>query len=138
VSYDYFGVNVLEALGSGSLATGGLVISDSSNTAAHSPQVLVGPVEASNMNRVLIGKLNNRNYFLKKPILLTLENAGDEYIAGFPEAELVTSGETEAEAIRWLETAVVSKFKRYRAERNSLGPLPRRQLKVLEQYIGTR
>ncbi len=57
-------------------------------------------------------------------------------MAQFTEAEITTSGDTREETIEWLRNTVVSLYELYDRERAALGPLPRRQLDVLETYIG--
>lgn len=82
--------------------------------------------------------LGNEDYVLKRPIPIIISEKDDEYVAEFPEAEIVTSGETADEALRWLKGTIVDTFELFRTERNILGPLPRKQLRVLEGYLGKK
>jgi hypothetical protein len=59
----------------------------------------------------------------------------DEYIVTFTEAELSRSGETIDEAIDWLRSSVVTLYDSLKARAPRLGPLPDRQLRVLETYL---
>lgn len=78
------------------------------------------------------------SHYLKRPISADISYSDGEYLVGFAEAEIVTSGETAEEAIRWLKDTVVNLFDLYVAQRAALGPLPRRQLRVLEKYVGKK
>jgi hypothetical protein len=79
--------------------------------------------------------LDSAEYQLRKPICVGLkEKADDEYIATFAEAELSRSGDTPQEALAWLKSSIVELYELFKGE-DQLGPLPQRQLRVLEQYI---
>jgi hypothetical protein len=82
--------------------------------------------------------LGNNAYTLKKPIPIIISMDGDDYIAQFTEAEIVTSCETAAEALRWLKATIIDTFEQFKSEEKILGPLPRKQLKVLEAYLAKK
>lgn len=82
--------------------------------------------------------LDDPKYDLRKPMVVGLrENANDEYIALFADAELSRSGDTPGEALAWLKSSIVELYELFKGE-DQLGPLPQRQLRVLEQYIGEK
>lgn len=85
-----------------------------------------------------IEDLPTDSHYLKRPIDAAISYGDGEYLVEFEEAEIVTSGETAEEAIRWMKDTIVSLFDLYVAERPALGPLPRHQLSVLENYVGTK
>lgn len=59
----------------------------------------------------------------------------DEYIVAFPEAEIIVSGETVAEAVSWLKSRIASSYSRFMSQKEKLGPVPAHQLQVLEKYL---
>jgi predicted RNase H-like HicB family nuclease len=89
-------------------------------------------------NAVIIDSLPGTTHRLVKPITARISYKDDEFLAEFPEAEMVTSGDTSEEAIEWLKDTIVNLYELYDNERAALGPFPRRQLAVLETYIGEK
>ena len=84
---------------------------------------------------ILLNDLDNGRYSLRHPIPLVLsQEAEDEYVLTFPEAEISRSGETPGEALDWLKSSIVKLYETYRKHAN-LGPLPSRQLRTLEKFI---
>ena len=81
--------------------------------------------------------LDSASYFLKKPALITLKELDGEYILSFPAAEILTSGDTADEALRWMKDSIITVYETLKLE-DSLGPLPKRQLKALESYVGPK
>jgi hypothetical protein len=81
--------------------------------------------------------LNSASYVLKKPALITLRESDGEYILSFPDAEILTSGDTADEALSWMKDSIVTIYETLKSER-ALGPLPKRQLKALENYLGPK
>jgi hypothetical protein len=75
-------------------------------------------------------------YALRKPITIALKESQGEYVARFTEAELSRSGETAREAIDWLKSSIVTLYEMLsKKDPKELGPLPKRQLKVLGEYL---
>lgn len=82
--------------------------------------------------------LDSDLYVLKEPLTLTLTQvAREEFIISFTEAELSRSGETAIEAINWLKSSMVELYEIFKND-NKLGPLPQKQLRILEKYIGEK
>lgn len=82
--------------------------------------------------------LTNKKYKLKKPITITIDIlAEDEYLASFEDAGIAFSATTATEAIQELELEIIAVYKLYKSEKK-LGPWPKQQLAVLEDYIGER
>ena len=96
----------------------------------------VHEVFLTGQNTVILDFLPGIADRLVKPITAKISYRDGEFLAEFSEAEMVTSGNTSAEAIEWLRDTIVSLYEHYNNERAALGPLPRRQLAVLEAYIG--
>lgn len=87
---------------------------------------------------LLLLTLDPSRYYLRYPMPVSLkEKAPDEYIATFADAELSRSGDTPKEALAWLKSSIVELYELFKGE-DQLGPLPERQLRVLEQYIGKK
>ena len=89
-------------------------------------------------SKVIIDSLPGAAYRLVKPITVKISYGDAEFLAEFSEAEMVTSGDTLKEATEWLRDTIVSLYELYNNERAALGPLTRRQLAVLETYIGKK
>jgi hypothetical protein len=96
------------------------------------------PEIASLSHIIQIDSLNDEGLVVKKPIEVELTSDGDQIIAAFREAEIVSSGDFAVEAIDWLKDMIASAFRLYEAERQALGPLPKRQLAILENYLGQK
>ncbi len=85
-----------------------------------------------------IDGLPSDTHSLMQSIEAKISYIDGEYLAEFAEAEIVTSGETAEEAIQWLKETIVSLYEFYNNNRGTLGPLPERQLIVLEAYIAEK
>ncbi len=90
---------------------------------------------ANTTGKRYIADLNSAKYGLSRPIRITVRAVDDEYIVAFTEAELSRSGKTLDEAIDWLQSSVVTLYDSLKARAPRLGPLPDRQLRVLETYL---
>ena len=78
-------------------------------------------------------------YELRRPLLIILQRADQDFIAGFFDANIHASGDTEEEAFRNLKSLILDVFDSLRAESpESLGPEPKRQLAVLEEFISKK
>jgi predicted RNase H-like HicB family nuclease len=86
---------------------------------------------------LLLTDIDSASYVLKRPALITLRESDGEYILSFPDAEILTSGDTADEALSWMKDSIVTIYKTLKSER-ALGPLPKRQLKALENYLGPK
>ena len=85
-----------------------------------------------------IDDLLSDTHSLMQSIEAKISYIDGEYLAEFAEAEIVTSGETAEEAIQWLKETIVSLYEFYNNNRGTLGPLPERQLSILEAYIAEK
>ena len=73
---------------------------------------------------------------LKAPILIHLTHVSHrEVIATFEEAEIAMSGDDVEDAIQGLLDEILDTLDDFLAERANLGPGPRRQLAVLQEYV---
>jgi hypothetical protein len=79
--------------------------------------------------------LESNRYYLKEPIEVTISDLGNEVLAEFLEAEISVSEDTASDALSWLKDRIVGSYIRFKSQRDKLGPLPMRQLQVLERYI---
>jgi hypothetical protein len=83
-----------------------------------------------------IDDLNSDKYYLKEPIEVTITDLGDQILAEFVEAEISVSEDTASEALSWLKSRIVGSYVRFKNQLDKLGPVPIRQLQVLEEYVG--
>ena len=75
-------------------------------------------------------------YELRRPLLIILQREDQGFIAGFFDANIHASGDTEEEAFRNLKSLILDVFDSLRAESpENLGPEPKRQLAVLREFI---
>jgi hypothetical protein len=75
-------------------------------------------------------------YALRTPITVALKEVHGEYVASFEEAELSRSGETALDAVDWLQSSIVTLYETLSKKHlKELGPLPKRQLQVLREYL---
>jgi len=88
--------------------------------------------------RVEISFIDDPELELKKPIAVEIEIVDGDTLATFREAEICRSGEHANEAFDWLTKSIVELYRLFQRERDNLGPHPKRQLKILEQYIGPK
>jgi hypothetical protein len=81
-----------------------------------------------------IDELGSPKYTLINRVPVHIKDNGDEYILSFKEAEISRSGASAKEALDWLKSSLVKLYELYKSA-PALGPLPARQLRVLEKYI---
>jgi hypothetical protein len=85
-----------------------------------------------------ITSLDDEKLELKAPIDAIVTVVDGEYIVDFPSAEISVSERSLVDAIAWLKSRIIGSYRRFDNERAILGPGPRRQLTVLEGYIGEK
>ena len=83
-----------------------------------------------------ITTLKSGKYRLAMPIPISVKKVDGEYIAIFLKMEIARSGDTEEDAIAWLQSSIVTLYEYLKGlPAEQLGPLPTRQLGVLEEYL---
>lgn len=87
---------------------------------------------------VQIISLDDEEFELKAPLDVIVTVVDGEYIVDLPSAEIFVSERSLVDAIAWLKNKLVGTYRRFSNEMASLGPGPRRQLSVLEGYIGKK
>ncbi|MGC2223839.1 MAG: hypothetical protein WA624_16585 [Methylocella sp.] len=108
-----------------------------SNVLSYTSIVTFASSTCTGIKHVLhINELDTDKYYLKEPIEVTITNRGDQILAEFVEAEISVSEDTASEALSWLKGRIVGSYVRFKNQLDKLGPVPVRQLKVLERYIG--
>ena len=85
---------------------------------------------------ISIDDLHSNEYVLKHPIEITISDHGDEILAEFTEAGISVSEDTAVDALQWLKDSIIDSYVTFNNQRDRLGPIPKRQLQVLEKYIG--
>jgi hypothetical protein len=74
-------------------------------------------------------------YALAKPILLSVDSTEDGATAGWIDANIHSSGDSEEEAVANLKSLILDFFDQFSSEESQLGPEPKRQLSVLKTFI---
>jgi len=85
---------------------------------------------------IYMDDLGTDKYYLKESIEVTITDLGDQILAEFVDAEISVSEDTASEALSWLKDRIVGSYVRFKNQLEKLGPVPIRQLQVLEKYIG--
>ena len=79
-----------------------------------------------------ISELGESGLALRTPLIVTMEDFGDEVVASYPEIEAFGSGPTEADAINSLKDAIGGLYSELMSAPNEqLGKLPRRWKRAL-------
>lgn len=75
-------------------------------------------------------------YELRRTLAVVVQREGEGFVATFFDANLHASGDTEEEAFRNLKSLILDVFESLQEEPpERLGPEPKRQLAVLEEFI---
>jgi hypothetical protein len=105
-----------------------------STTMTQDPYRVVG--SAPHFSVALITTFTPELYEVKKPLPISIYFSGDQYSASFFDANVHTTGENEQEAFENIKSMLLDIFDGMRSRRyEELGPGPRNQLSVLEQFI---
>lgn len=80
----------------------------------------------------------NPKYHLKTPVHISLEFEKDKVIASFEDIEAFSYADTASEAIDLLCEEIIQVYEDLLEEQESLGPLPRKWLRYLEEIIECR
>lgn len=79
-----------------------------------------------------VADLGHASLVLRTPLIVTMEDFGDEIVASYPEVEAFGSGATEADAINALKDEVSGLYVELAATpEGELGKLPRRWKRAL-------
>jgi hypothetical protein len=84
----------------------------------------------------LITTFSPEPYDIKKPLPISIYESDDEYTASFFDANIHTTGDNEQEAFDNVKSLILDMFDGLVSRMaDELGPGPRRQLAVLDQFI---
>jgi hypothetical protein len=87
--------------------------------------------------RVAITSFSPEPFALVRPIEVMVEQVDDSYVASFFDANISASGDNQQEAFDNLRSLILDTYDSLLAEPSErLGPEPRRQLAVLESFLG--
>jgi hypothetical protein len=76
------------------------------------------------------------SYEAVKPLYVSIDSDGDEFVATFHDADVAASGETHTEALCNLKDFIVTLFEDLSSDdAGPLGPGPMRQLEVLKRFL---
>jgi len=79
-----------------------------------------------------VADLGEPGIFLRAPLIVTLEDWGEEIVASYPEVEAFGSGTTEADAINALKDEIAGLYSELAsAADDKLGKLPKRWKRAL-------
>lgn len=96
----------------------------------------VDSLESAQTKIVPINTFDPEPYELLKPILVSVQSVGDEFEAGWFDANIHTEGENEEEAVSNLKSLILDYLDSFSEEpAEKLGPEPKRQFAVLAQFI---
>jgi hypothetical protein len=99
-------------------------------------QARVHKLESSKTAIVPINTFAPEPYSLSKPILVSVQSAGDEFEAGWFDANIHSGGDNEEEAVSNLKSLILDYFDSLSKEpEEKLGIEPRRQLAVMKAFI---
>lgn len=85
-----------------------------------------------------LNSLKSADYLLARPLMILLEKEDDHYIASLDDIEAFHVAETEYEAINGLCEEIIQLHEDLSEPGSKLGPIPRRWLIFLKDYIKTR
>jgi hypothetical protein len=106
--------------------------------AAKAASAVADPPEpaAPTFSVALITTFAPEPYELKRQLAVTIYPSGEEYLASFFDAAIHSSGDNEQEAFDNLKSLILDAFDDLTSRSlDELGPGPRRQRQVLEQFI---
>ncbi|HLP61546.1 MAG TPA: hypothetical protein VK186_22085 [Candidatus Deferrimicrobium sp.] len=89
----------------------------------------------TNFKIIPINSLRNSQYSLKSPIYITIEYENDNVIASFDDIEAFAYSDNEFEALDMLCEEIVILYQDLVENQENLGPLPRRWLSILQNFI---
>jgi hypothetical protein len=124
-----------------SVSTLNRVILTCSNAAINFVQVLFAPHAAAHSETVShrsLRTLGNSNFKLRKPVEIVVIESEDGVLAEFSEAEIAVSDDSVPLALAWMKKRIVASYLRFKRYKGKLGPVPTRQLHVMESYIVER
>lgn len=98
------------------------------------------PVEAilteDSLSAVFLASLAPSEFSLRHILPVSITQASEGYIASFVDANIHASGETEWEAIESLKMLIIDAYQMLLdMEPSSLGPMPSKQLAILQSFI---
>jgi hypothetical protein len=89
----------------------------------------------TNFKIIPINSLRNRQYSLKSPIYITIEYDNGHVIASFDDIEAFAYSDNEFEAVDMLCEEIVILYRDLVENQENLGPLPRKWLSTLHNFI---
>lgn len=88
------------------------------------------------LTSVFLASLAPSELSLKRGLPVSITEATDGYIASFVEANIHSSGVNEWEAIENLKTLIIDAYQMLQdIEPSALGPMPSKQLAILQSFI---
>lgn len=88
----------------------------------------------SNIKEIIVDDFQVGNYSINQFKAIIEFYGDDDYMASFEEAEIYVSADSATEAIQDLKSSIIDIYEILKSEKK-LGPIPLKQLKVLENYV---
>jgi len=90
----------------------------------------------SNFKIIPLNSLRNEKYLLKHPIYITIEYENEQVIASFDDIEAFAYADNEFEAVDLLCQEIILLYNELSEEdKDNLGPLPKKWLSILQNFI---
>ena len=94
-------------------------------------------LRSSDISLFFLTSLGSKKYELKRLVSISIKELSDgEYLASFEAAGISITGDTPQDAIRLFKSELIKTYEIYKREQ--LGAGPKKQLAVLEKYIGKK
>lgn len=93
--------------------------------------------QRSDITLFILATLESETFELKNIVPVKITELSDgEFLASFEEAGISITGDTPQDAIRHFKNELIETFEIYKREQ--LGVVPKKQLAILEKYIGKK
>jgi hypothetical protein len=89
----------------------------------------------SNFKVIALNSLRDEKYALKSPIYITIEYENEHVIASFDDVEAFAYADNEFEAVDLLCREIIVLYDELMEDKENLGPLPKKWLSILEDFI---
>ena len=89
----------------------------------------------SNFKIIPLNSLRNERYSLRYPVYITIEYENGQVIASFDDVEAFAYSDNEFEAVDLLCQEIITLYDDLSGDVENLGPLPRKWLSILQDFI---
>jgi hypothetical protein len=89
----------------------------------------------SGIKIIALNSLRDEKYSLKCPIYITIEYENEHVIASFDDVEAFAYADNEFEAVDLLCREIIVLYNELMEDKENLGPLPKKWLSILDDFI---